>query len=468
MVKLYTVRDRGRLSVEDVHDFPKDARQPFTRDIDRLVHSTCFRRLQGKTQLYPGIESDFFRNRLTHSIEVSKIAMSIANNLNKLPFFRKDKIDLSVVEFAGLAHDLGHPPFGHQGEDALNELMKRRGGYEGNAQTLRLLTKIEKKGFSGNINYLKDKNDTRKGLNLCARTLASILKYDKVSGRKDPEGKYAKNKGYYSFDADLVKSIKEKCGGHPRGKKFKTIECQIMDVADDIAYSTYDLEDGLKAGFYTLFNVVFPTERISKAIAKEIKLTLSSGIKVTFTEKEVIYILQELFSKFLFFEIPDKQNLTRDESVQFLQKSHELSMNFSSNGYLRNHLTSSLVNTFIQKVEFEPNVEYPAQSKVFLNDWTLVLVEVLKKFTYTSQVLSSRLKIAEYRGKEIVNEIFGVLSKGNGFELLPDDYRDSYEKSSADKRRIICDFVAGMTDSYAIEFYARLKSENAETIFKPL
>jgi dGTPase len=148
-MKLYN--DRGISRQKDIDDSIKvcpDYRSPFRRDYARLVHSPSFRRLQGKTQLFPGLESDFFRNRLTHSFEVAQIAKSITlflNNSNEFLRTNEYVIDTDLVEFAGLAHDLGHPPFGHKGEKALNECMQDSGGFEGNAQTLRVLTRIEKK-----------------------------------------------------------------------------------------------------------------------------------------------------------------------------------------------------------------------------------------------------------------------------------------------------------------------------------
>jgi dGTPase len=121
-------------------------RMPWRRDYARLIHCPSFRRLQGKTQVFPGKESDFFRNRLTHSLEVAQIAKSIAIRLNhRSKFFRDDENNVNPVELAGLAHDLGHPPFGHNGEAALDECMQDCGGFEGNAQTFRILSRLEKK-----------------------------------------------------------------------------------------------------------------------------------------------------------------------------------------------------------------------------------------------------------------------------------------------------------------------------------
>ena len=160
--------------------FPRESyRSLWRRDYARLIHCPSFRRLQGKTQLFPGIETDFFRNRLTHSLEVAQIAKSIALKLNYNLKKREEKpfIEPDVAEFAGLAHDLGHPPFGHFGEQALDEKMADFGGFEGNAQTLRILTRTEKREL-GEINDAG--NDTRVGLNLTVRSIASVLKYDHV------------------------------------------------------------------------------------------------------------------------------------------------------------------------------------------------------------------------------------------------------------------------------------------------
>jgi len=192
-------------------------------------------------QLFAGIESDFFRNRLTHSLEVAQISKSIALKLNHEVLNEKGyRIDTDLVEFAGLAHDLGHAPFGHSGEYALNERMRNHGGFEGNAQTLRILCRLEKK-----LDSLPTQLDENKkpiwfrkgeehsvGLNLCYRTLASVIKYDKqVDPAKNNDGP---DKGYYEEEANVVSRIKSALLGEKARRKLKTIECQIMDMADDI------------------------------------------------------------------------------------------------------------------------------------------------------------------------------------------------------------------------------------------
>ncbi len=248
--KLYGTRCTDRQLQQTQPDAP--FRSAFRRDYARFIHTPSFRRLQGKTQLYPGHESDFFRNRLTHSIEVAQIAKGIAQLLNYTnDYLRENPLDYDLVEFSALAHDLGHPPFGHNGEKALDDGMKEFGGFEGNAQTLRILSVIEKKEtLTGELlGIARDGTDNRIGLNPSYRSLASILKYDEeipICREKSAD----LVKGYYASEKELVSKIKGAIApGFEGGAKFKTIECQIMDLADDIAYSTYDLEDGLKSGF---------------------------------------------------------------------------------------------------------------------------------------------------------------------------------------------------------------------------
>jgi dGTPase len=197
---LYPKNDSGRRAETRVKE--GDGRSSFRRDWARLVHSPCFRRLQGKTQLFPSDENDFYRNRLTHSLEVAQIASGIAENFNKSDeYFRQNQIDIDIVYFAALAHDLGHPPFGHNGEKALDRLMARFGGFEGNAQTLRVIACLEKKETmtfprTEEPRPIVDGEDCRLGLNVTYRSLASVLKYDKqipqiTEDRKEDEQKKA-------------------------------------------------------------------------------------------------------------------------------------------------------------------------------------------------------------------------------------------------------------------------------------
>lgn len=462
---LYTEADRRR-----EQDTPEKApyRSDFRRDYARLLHCPSFRRLQGKTQLFPGIESDFFRNRLTHSLEVAQVAKAIALRLNhEHNYFNEYPIDIDLVETAALAHDLGHPPFGHTGEKALDGCMKDYGGFEGNAQTLRILARLEKKKRPGSGDKA-DGEDPRTGLGLAHRTLAAVLKYDhciEVQRNTDT----SLQKGYYHSEIPLVDRIKQSViGANSNVSEFKTIECQIMDLADDIAYSTYDLEDALKAGF------VSPTGMISATSDKTIIESLVKKVKIP--REQFMEIIIELWIGHIFTWERESLDISPDEfkrpETLALLVAHfdRVARNLSNEGDLRTKFTSELVGEYIDGINVEINSEIPALSKITLNPNLQKRVDVLKHLTYELVIQSPRLKTVEYRGSKIVKEIFDALTEPDGNLLLPDDYRDLLGDyaNDTDRNRAICDFIAGMTDRYAIEFYGRLKSESAQTIFKPL
>ena len=421
--------------------------------------------MQGKTQLFPGIESDFFRNRLTHSLEVAQIAKSIALRLNdENEFLQRYPIDLDLIETAALAHDLGHPPFGHNGEEALDTCMRRMGGFEGNAQTLRILARLEKKEPEVPIG---SKVDDGVGLNLTYRTLASVLKYDRCI----PPKRETKDlvKGYYCSEGKLVESIKRAVLGRksvPDGK-FKTIECGIMDLADDIAYSTYDLEDAFKAGFVTPIQLV--------AAASDPTIVTLLKAKTGLDRDNILRHTMGLFDS----HIADLESLELTHAninadnprglVLLAVEMDRASKNLTSNGAFRTNFTSELVNEYVENVSIEIDAESPALSSVWLESDLEDRVAILKHLTYEMVIQSPSLKTVKYRGKDIVTSIFEALNAEGGELLLPDDFRRRAGDADGRARsRVICDFVAGMTDRYAVEFYGRLKSDSPQTVFKPL
>lgn len=441
-------------------------RSEWRRDFGRVVHSAAWRRLQGKTQLFPGHESDFFRNRLTHSLEVAQIAKSVAIRLNATEKFLKGRgrgLDLDLVEVACLCHDIGHPPFGHNGEEELDRLMVRDGGFEGNAQTLRILARLEKRDKTCPDPTGIDDNgkDRRHGLNLTARTLASVLKYD-VAIRHDRHRWTKVKKGYYEYDRSLVEQIKQCVGGAP-GVPFKTIECNIMDLADDIAYSTYDVEDALKAGFVTPVSVLGADRELLEIVAENVSKELGGKLTADEVADELLGVFESAFHY--------SGDRTVDPVGVVAGHAHRTAEEISQNGYHRTGFTSQLVGEAIEAVELAPNNQYPYLSKVRLSDDIWRRTEVLKKFVFEKLIRSPRMKLAAFRGREIVRTIFEALDDADAtaYELLPHDFRALYSRSEpAHRKRIICDFIAGMTDRYAIEFYGRLRSERPETIFKPL
>ena len=499
---LYNKPDFHRQVVvkSEEEQFSTLGRSYFWRDYARLIHSPSFRRLKGKTQLFPGYDSDFFRCRLTHSIEVGQIGKSIANSLNRkieeqfpptdyiLNHFNSF-INPDLIEFACYAHDLGHPPFGHQGEAELDLLMLEHGGFEGNAQTLRIISKIEKKYLG-----LSDKNeiissngfnqegiDKRHGLSLTYRSLASIIKYDSLikkdrssfyqdKEKRNLNSEYELSKGYYYTEESLVKDIKKKIAGDENYHNFKTIECSIMDIADDIAYSIYDLEDAFKAGFTNPYDLFSASNEILERVVKVIN---EKGKKEGF----------ELFESCTITDIKNIiwERLDLDEIRKRVGTSHvdinQGSISLAKNGYARNGWTTGYVSDLIKKATLDTSNKIPALWKVGIDEETLLHIEVLKRLTYHFQISSPKLKVIEFRGRGIVRDIFNVLIKDEkkgikGFEFMPEDYASMYLSAKENKEdpslkyRIICDFISGMTDNYALEYRNRLYSSSLSSIHK--
>ncbi len=475
----------GPLKLYDLDaDFRREApsrrtdewRRPISIDWARVVHSPSFRRLQGKTQVFPGHESDFFRNRLTHSLEVAQIAEGIADKINHSDpgAFGGDLIDARLCAAAALMHDLGHAPFGHNGERALDDLMRQYGGFEGNAQSLRIVARLEKK-FTRKPEHdsIFDDEDPRLGLNLTYRSLASILKYDRKIPHVRKKGSKLV-KGYYGSEEMLVSRIKDTLiAGRKKRDKFKTVECSIMDLADDIAYSTYDLEDCLKAGFLTPAKIMSSSEKTLALVADKV----SEAIRRPFKPSEVLKTFDKVFedtintSFFLKDDPDDNEQEIRLKRLDQFAEYYNASNDLAVNGDKRGELSSKLVSFAIRNVRLNLDQTHPILSSVYLLPEAQERVEVLKQYTYYTTIDSPRVKVAEFRGYEVVKDVFKALASDKGQVLMPEDLRDLYDAASGDistQRRVICDFVAGMTDRYAIEFYARLHSDSAQSMFKPL
>lgn len=466
---------------------PEAYRMPSRRDYGRLIHSPAFRRLQGKTQLFPSSESDFYRNRLTHSVEVAHIAKSIALRLNSEERYCKENpIDTDLVEFSALAHDLGHPPFGHNGESELNAIMVEHGGFEGNAQTLRILTRLEKKqtkyfpAGDKSADPIVNESDVRLGLNLTARSIASILKYDNkiplnMKERKSKGLDSSVQKGYYAIDSDTVDWVKSKVCVNLSVKKFKTVECCIMDIADDIAYSTYDLEDSFKAGFLTPISMSSADRNFRDLLARRIKKKIDFEYhdlpehERNFDFNEVNKTLAGVFHDILISDRNQKDLYSTDDQINIASSAFSASAQLASNGYYRTDFTSALVGTFVRGIEFKFNEECPALSRVRLSLQIFKVVELLKLFSFEKIILSPRIKITDQRGRHIIRTIFQALKEEDGYMLLPNDWRELLSQREFDdnwRMRTICDFIAGMTDRYCIEFYSRLLGENMPSIHK--
>ncbi|WP_116964735.1 dGTP triphosphohydrolase [Fastidiosibacter lacustris] len=450
---LYQEQDYYR-GVYEAH--PKEHFSPFRRDYARVIHSASFRRLQGKTQIFPCSESEFFRNRLTHSLEVAQIAKSIATGLNSR--FSLD-IDTDLVETAALCHDIGHPPFGHNGEKALHAKMLEFGGFEGNAQALRLLAKTEKKIFEGE-GPIHSGKDNRFGLNLTYRTLAAILKYDKEIPSYIISSSGYPIKGYYLSEKMLVEKIKQHVlAGYSEGvlvgKKFKTIECSIMDLADDIAYSTYDIEDAFKGGFLDPLSMLNTEHKLLKKVQQQAEL---DGIIVSISD--IQSVLRSIFEGIIDFDA---------KFTDIYQQAKKL----ANSSYLRTKFTSNLVHYCISNVELDCDKNCPVLSSVHLSPKVRKQVEILKLFVYFTVISAPKMNVVRYQGREIISTLFDILIASQ-FEtsLLPEDVGEIFYAyhldDQANRARTISDFIASMTDRYAIELYSRFTSSSAQSIFKPV
>jgi dGTPase len=380
-----------------------DHRSEFERDRARIIHSAAFRRLQGKTQVFGVYEGDFFRTRLTHSLEVAQIAKGIALTLGADP---------DLVEAIALAHDLGHPPFGHTGEHVLHELMRHHGGFEGNAQTFRILTRLERK----HAVYV--------GLNLTYQTLDGVLKYktclDVTTIAAVPDRPV---KGFYVCDRDMVEAIIAYTGN----SREPSFECQIMDVADDIAYSVHDLEDSLKAGLITTADFRRPP---SPRVVRDVNAKLAH-LDYTVSDNALYADLNHIADR-----------------LETLERT--------AGRVARKMLTRDLINEFASAVALQPH------GRIDTDLPNRVRIETLKAFESQKVINNPRVTSLGHKGKEVLRRLFTVLDQGReSIGLFPEDYGEEYERTLLDgdeaaRKRVICDFLAGMTDSYAMRFYSRL------------
>ena len=431
----------------------EDARDDGDIDYARVIHSASFRRLQGKTQILNFGDSDFYRTRLTHSLEVAQIAGGIARQLEKsYPGHPATPLlpDRGTIHSIGCTHDFGHPPFGHGGEIALNYCMREAGGFEGNGQTLRILGRLE--NFSAGA-----------GANLSRRTMLGVLKYPVAFGRianpalvpallsgpttiKIIDGRASKPPKCYldseqdvvdwilaplpAADREVFQAFSPQDGKH--GKPLhKALDCSIMDAADDIAYGVHDLEDAIALGL------------VSKdAFAAALQDKCPS-------------FLDALKAKY-----PGES-----ENDVFAQMIDGLFGGDAS----RKRFIGRLVHHFLTAVEF---VERPEFSEPFLR-WCVrvaspqrVFLDVLQDFVVREVITSPAVQHLEFKGQGMVVAVFEAM-QADPRRLLPRDELVKFEAAGSNLR-VICDYVAAMTDTHLLKTYERLFSPRMGSVFDHL
>lgn len=395
----------------------QDHRTEYERDRARILHSASFRRLQGKTQVMGAGEGDFHRSRLTHSLECAQIGSGILLQLSRSGAFAESGINeqwipsSELIEAACLAHDIGHPPFGHGGEQALFDKMRGHGGFEGNAQTLRILTFLEQTAERGGI------NPTRRLILACTKYAKKYSSCGvRVDEKKPPKCIYDESESILqwalaAFDhADreaFVDVLKEE---YPR-----TLDCSIMNLADDIAYGVHDLEDIIARGFVGTKDLSEMFDRIVRG--------LPDGLRVNHGLVDASTIVAKLFG------------------------SH----------WERKAVISSLVHIFVVGARIVQNEKFshPLLShSVVLPEPLKKSLDILKGQAFNLVIKKANVQQLEQRGKRVVAQLFEALLE-KPEELIPHrSWSQSEGKGSVERR--VCDYVAGMTDRYAERIYLRL------------
>ena len=434
---------------------PDEIRSEYERDLSRLIHSSAFRRLQSKTQVLGLGESDFYRTRLTHSMEVAQIGSGILSQLNILYPVGATEAEFlphpSLMQAICLAHDIGHPPFGHGGEVALNYCMRAYGGFEGNGQTLRILTQL-------------DKYTESNGLDPTRRLILGVLKYPasysevvnesaygqlqsgsrewlfKSSGFKPPKCYLDSEADTVSFalqpfdhdDALLFRSGRKTTEPvEHRKTKYKALDTTIMDLADEISYSLHDLED---------------------------------AISLRMIDKSM---WMDYFS--------DKSHLFEAcQRSSFDLTAEDVADKLFGRSYLRKECIGTLVHLMITSVTLQvQNPDFKCgmlRYKVALPAEVEALREAIFSLVEDKVIRHENVQLLEFKGQKLIVELFNVLAS-DPTRFLPAEtckkYREA-EKADDKKMRVISDYVSGMTDEYATRMYEKIFVPRKGSIFDRL
>ena len=412
----YTEQDAERFH----HEHHRSRRDAFARDRARVLHSAGLRRLAAKTQVFsPASPADFARNRLTHSLEVAQVGREIGQALG---------LAADVVDTACLSHDLGHPPFGHNGERALNAWSADIGGFEGNAQSLRIVTRLEAKVLGG---------DRSHGLNLTRASLDAICKYPWTvdDPMPDPDGRL--KFGVYPEDEDVFAWMRD-------GSPYRTrcIEAQVMDLSDDIAYSVHDVEDALLNGYLDLRLVNDPVEHYPMVGR------IQQWVGYDFSREELADGLYRL--------------------TRLPMWPHSFDRSRNDIGRLKN-LTSDLIGRFATAAVEATRAAYPAQSLTRYGAGVIVPREVEVEIAVLKGIMGATVAGLDTR-KGFYDEQRRVLERlantllstdtlfASGADHLDPEFAADFAAaaSDAERKRVIVDQIASLTDQTALAWHNRL------------
>ncbi|TKB47747.1 deoxyguanosinetriphosphate triphosphohydrolase family protein [Ferrimonas sediminicola] len=418
--------------IEEAKQRQDDQRSPLQRDKARIMHSAAFRRLQAKTQVLGVGMNDFYRTRLTHSLEAAQIGTGIAAQLRRAYPTQAELIGSDhLIESLCLAHDLGHPPYGHGGEVALNYMMRDHGGFEGNGQTFRILARLEPYTESF-------------GMNLTRRTLLGVLKYPVLlsrlgshsasagadSFRQLKADEWAPDKGIFDDDAEILDWVLAPLSDHdrrllsqtrpgPNGRRrsqYRSLDASIMEMADDIAYSVHDLEDAIVMGIVSYSSW---RRKVAEPIA---------AIGDNYLAKRIDAIGEKLFS---------------DEHHQ------------------RKDAIGTLVNAFVTHIHLEKQGEFDSPLLAYhavMEPGFDTCLNRLKRFVYECVIRKPEVQILEYKGQQVVMELFEAFAS-DPMRLLPKATQKRWQAArdaGHSGHRVIADYISGMTDEFAARLHQNL------------
>jgi dGTPase len=409
-----------------------DGRTPAQRDRDRLLYSSAFRRLAEVTQVVAANSGYVFHNRLTHSLQVAQVGRRLAEKLNRESCDRPEGfegLDPDVVEAASLAHDLGHPPFGHVIEETLNSLAKDIGGFEGNAQSFRIISKL---AFH---------SPKYPGLDLTRATLCAVLKYPWL---KDENPKKPNKWGAYSSESDELQFAREL---YPNGFEQCT-EAFLMDIADDITYCVHDLEDFYRAGRIPLHLLAAEGSReVDYFFEDMVERLKSNGDESIDSRKDMLKLL---FRELLFTTFPATQPYRGSQSQR---------------AGLRN-FTGTLIARYINGVSLTmQGGRLRPCLKTEYKDEILLLKQLTWTYVIQEPALATQQLGQEHMIKTLFCEYRTAAMKPSGWRLFPTYYRERLQEanSEAEKVRTCVDLIAGMTEVQVQRLYSRITGQSGDS-----